>query len=410
MTRHPPHSPPPNLVFIMMDDMGAGDVGCYGSRLLDTPVMDRLATEGVRCTRMYGAPTCSPSRAQVLTGCYAQRVGVPRVVFADDDWGLETEFPTIATHLRAAGYATAAYGKWHVGVRERHRPTRHGFDTYYGPFLQPSQPVVSCWRDEREADREVPCSALTRVLTEEALGFIDTHHASPFFIYLAHPMPHVPIGAEPPFLGRSRAGLYGDVIETLDHGIGQIVDRLRRHGVLDRTVVIVTSDNGPWYQGRTGGLSGRKFETYEGGVRVPFIARGPGIARGQVCEEPLHLMDLLPTALRWAGRPAPPGLDGRDMSRTLAGTAPSPHDVLHLWNVYTPGAVIQGRWKLNLVQQRGEYPRRGEFPHLIDLVEDPEEAYDLSARHPQRVEDLAAQARAFADEMAPYYRKERDRR
>lgn len=401
---------PPNVVVILMDDMGLGDVGCYGSHLLATPVMDRLAAEGVRCTRMYSAPTCSPARAQILTGCYAQRVGVPRVIFADDEWGLEADFPTIATHLKAAGYATAAYGKWHVGVKERHLPTRLGFDTYFGPFAEPSQPVVSCWRDETPDVAQIPCSAVTRTFTDEALGFIDAHQQQPFFVYLAHPMPHVPIGAEPPHLGRSRAGLYGDVIETIDQEIGRILDRLRQHGLLDDTMVIVTSDNGPWYQGRTGGLTGRKFETYEGGVRVPFIARGPGLPSGRVCNEPLHLMDVLPTALRAAGRPIPTGLDGRDMTATLAGTSSSPHDCLHLWHVYTQGAVIEGRWKLNLIQQRGEYPRKGEFPHLIDLVEDPEEAYSVADRHPEVVARLSARAEAFAAEMKPFYRKERDKR
>lgn len=402
---------PLNIVFIMMDDMGYGDMECYGATPLNTPVMNRIAQEGIRCTRMYGAPTCSPSRAQVLTGQYAQRVGVPRVIFSEDDWGLEPPHRTVASHLKDCGYATAAFGKWHLGEREAHRPTRHGFDTYYGPIVAPSQPEVTMWRDEQETDETVSCGATTRRFFEEAFHFIDTNKDNPFFIYLTPTMPHVPIGAEPPFLGRSRAGLYGDAIETIDHYVGCLLDKLQQHGLSDNTVVIVTSDNGPWYQGRTDGARGRKFETYEGGVRVPFIARGPGIQPGTETTEPLHLMDMLPTFVRWADGTPPDNIAGLDIGPVLTGqTAQSPHDYIYLYHVYSLNAVIQGRWKLNLNQQRGEYPREGEFPHLIDLEMDPWEAYSVADRHTELTKELAEKARIFEAAMKPYYDEKRGRR
>jgi uncharacterized sulfatase len=400
----------PNIVFIMMDDMGYGDMGCYGSGLIETPAMDAIVARGIRCTRMYSAPTCSPARAQVLTGKYAQRVGVPRVVFADDAWGLEPSHRTMADYLRERGYATGAFGKWHLGVHPQHLPTRHGFDTYYGPFAEASVSQVEMWRDEQVVERDVPCGATTRRFFEEAEGFLDAHRDQPCLVYVTPTMPHVPIGAEPPFLGRSRAGLYGDAIETIDHYVGRLMEHLRADGRLENTVVMVTSDNGPWYQGRTAGHRGRKFETYEGGVRVPFVAGGPGICPGSVSDEPLHLMDMLPTCLGWAGAPTPDGLDGVDISSVFAAGAPSPHTYLHLAHVYSYNAVIKGDWKLNMKQQRGEYPREGEFPHLINLKLDPSEAYSLTERHPQLVEELETEAESFRRLMAPCYDIVREKR
>ncbi len=388
-------SRPPNIIYIMMDDMGFGDVEGYGRTLMRTPHMKRVMDEGVRFDRMYSAPTCSPARIQVLTGCYAQRAGVPRVLFPDDVIGIRADTPTVAAHLRAQGYATMAAGKWHVGCRDEHLPTRHGFDRYFGLLYSNDMAPLALYQDDRPSDEPVVQAALTRRYTEESLAFIEANRHRPFFLHLAHTMPHVPLAAEPDFLGRSACGLYGDTIECIDHYLGVLLDRLQALGLDDDTVVIVTSDNGPWYEGNTAGNRGRKFDVFEGGIRVPFIARWPrGIPAGVHSAEPAHLMDLLPTFVGWAGGTPPAGIDGCDIGHLFQGQGTSPHDYLFLYHVNELKAVIKGRWKLHLQAQRGEYFNAREFPQLFDLVDDPDESYNLASRHPQLVAELSA---AIAD-------------
>ncbi len=402
MPAQPPRSP--NIIYVMMDDMGFGDVEGYGRTKMRTPNMRRIMDQGVRFDRMYTAPTCSPARIQVLTGCYAQRMGIPRVLFPDDTVGIGSDMPTVAARLRDHGYATMAAGKWHVGCREEHLPTRHGFDRYYGLLYSNDMRDLALYSDEERTDEPVDQAALTRRYTEESLDFIEAHRDQPFFLYLAHTMPHVPLAAEPDFLGRSACGLYGDTIECIDHYLGVIMERLAALGLDEDTAIIVTSDNGPWFEGNTGGSRGRKFGVYEGGVKVPFIARWPnGIPAGARTSEPAHLMDMLPTFLRWAGGEAPAEIDGRDIGPLFRGAGTSPHEHLFLYDHNEIKAVIHGKWKLQLEAERGIYGRKSEFPQLYDLEIDPEESYSLASRHPGLVAELSQAVEAFDERMRPQY-------
>jgi uncharacterized sulfatase len=394
----------PNIILVVMDDMGYGDTECYGPSLMRTPTMKRIGAEGATFSRMYTAPTCSPARAQILTGCYAQRVGIPRVLFPKDTIGLRPEFPTIATHLRAAGYATFMAGKWHLGARPEHFPIRHGFDEYFGLLYSNDMAPLHLYRNETVVEEVVNQAALTRRYSEEVIHFIEANRQQPFFCYLAHTMPHIPLHVEDEFRGRSRCGLYGDTIECIDHYLGQIVATLENHGLSDNTLVIVTSDNGPWYEGSVNGVRGRKFDVYEGGIRVPFVARWPReIPVGVQCREPAHLMDLLPTFLRFAGLPLPATVDGLDIGNLFRGEGVSPHDCIFLYRHNDLDAVIRGKWKLHLKCQRGEYMNPVEYPKLHDLEADPDESYSLTSRHPDIVADLTARIREFDAKLHPYY-------
>ncbi len=384
----------PNIVYILMDDMGYGDMGCYGSSLLCTPHMDRIAAEGTVCTRMYSAPVCSPARAQLLTGCYAPRTGITRVLFPQDTTGLTEATPTIATHLRQAGYATMAIGKWHLGCLPEHMPTRHGFDAYYGLLYSNDMDPLFLYRDETVCEWEVDQASLTRRYTDEAIGFIERHRDRPFFCYLAHTMPHIPLHVEPRYAGRSRAGLYGDVIECIDDQIGRILEYLDTSGLAENTLVIVSSDNGPWYQGSVRGQRGRKFDVYEGGVRVPFIARWPRrIPPGSHRDQLMSQIDILPTLTNLAGCAPIAGIDGKDLSGTLIEDGPSPHSEVLLYIDAVPGAVVSGEWKLHLNLGRDTAQAHGEYPQLFHLATDPEESYNLANRYPDVVDRMLEAAR-----------------
>lgn len=394
----------PNVILIVMDDMGYGDTECYGHSAMRTPWMKRIADEGIRFTHMYTAPTCSPARAQILTGCYAQRVGIPRVLFPEDKIGLRSEFPTIASYLREAGYATFMAGKWHLGSQPEHFPTRHGFDHYYGLLYSNDMTPLHLYRDETIEEETVDQAALTRRYSEETINFIEQHHDRPFFCYLGHSMPHVPLAAEDDFRGRSACGLYGDTIECIDHYIGQIMQTLQKKGIADDTLICFTSDNGPWYEGRVSGIRGRKFDVYEGGIRVPFAARWPnGIPAGSNCTETAHLMDLLPTFMQFAGAQPPDGLDGLSITGLMQGQSASPHDCLFLYRGNDLDAVIRGQWKLHLKCQRGEYMNSNEYPKLHDLRSDPDESYCLASRYPEKVQELTECIKAFDRKMQPFY-------
>ena len=333
----------PNIIFILVDDQGYYDLGCTGATEVKTPRIDALAAAGVRFTDYYAAaPICSPSRAGILTGRYPRRFGFETwVQRADSKRGLPTTETTLAQFLHAQGYATAAVGKWHLGATPGFLPQDKGFDHYYGLLhnLDPVETVyfnatggVPLVRGTEVAQRPADPATLTRLYTDEAIGWIERQRERPFFLYLAHTMLHEPLGVSPEFKGRSAWGLYGDATMELDHHVGRLVDSLERLGLHERTLIVYASDNGR-QGGRTPAqpLRGNKLTTYETGIRVPAIAWGPGVGvrRGHVSSALVHAMDWWPTLATFAGAEVPAGrvLDGRDLAPLLTGrtdTIPDP--------------------------------------------------------------------------------------
>lgn len=390
----------PNIVLIFMDDMGYGDLGCTGSTLIKTPRMDAVAADGMNFSQMYAsAPTCTPSRTALLTGRYAQRVGLPRVIFPTDPEGLCDWEITVADLLSGAGYSCAAYGKWHLGAQPKHNPINHGFDSFVGlPYSNDMDPVVLQVGIDT-VEENVDQTTLTRRYTDEAISFIDEHADEPFFVYLPHTMPHIPLHVEEEFRGTSAAGTYGDVIECIDHHVGRLLDHLDERGLSDDTLVIITSDNGPWFEGSTGGLRGRKIDTYEGGIRMPFIARWPGrIAPGSQCDTPACLVDLMPTLVGLADQPVPDDrpIDGVDIAPLFFG-GDLPERALYFFSHWHLNAIRVGRWKLHV----DRFPTKDlrELPQLFDLEADPGESYNLDTLHPEVLDRLTQQLEAFAAEI-----------
>ena len=416
---------PPNIVIIFADDLGYGDLGVYGHPLIKTPRLDRLATEGLKLTSFYAsAPVCSASRYSLLTGRYAIRAGINGALMPESKGGLGTDETTIADILKSAGYRTGMVGKWHLGNRPGFFPTEHGFDSYFGllysndmirPWVQTDVPI-RLYRGTQELPGEVDNAALTERYTEEALAFIRENRTRPFFLYLAHSMPHVPLGVSPRFAGKSANGRYGDVIEMIDWSSGQVLDALRDAGVERNTLVIFTSDNGPWMEmpprmlveprivrtdaGSAGPLRGSKGTSWEGGTRVPFLARWPGrIPAGAVSSDLARTLDMFPTIAAIAGVPLPAGraIDGQDIRAFVEGRAPSPAEWFFYYN---SGGRLEGvrdaRWKLHL-----QFPEKGEpVTELFDLRVDPSERWDVAAEHPEIVARLNERMRQFADELA----------
>jgi arylsulfatase len=400
---------PPNVVLILADDLGYGDISSYGSRI-KTPNLDRLAAEGVQFRQFYSAnPVCSPSRASVLTGRYGVRCGVPGVLQAKDPDGLRENEVTIAQMLKRVGYKTMCIGKWHLGRPDKYLPTTRGFDEYFGiPYSNDMLPSV-LMRDKDVVESPVDMPFLTQKYTDQAVDFIRRSRNSPFFLYLAHNSPHIPLAASPAFEGKSGMGLYGDVIQEMDWSIGQVMAALTENGLDDNTLVIFTSDNGPWYQGSPGKLRGRKGETFEGGMREPFIARFPGqIPAGGGVRRPgkrvadcmASTLDLLPTIAAFARAPLPSNpLDGVDISPVLLGREA---EVKREPFLYFSGWELQaariGCYKLHVSRFNAPayapYPMVGLYnypllrPELYDLENDPEEAFDISTRNPEIVADL----------------------
>jgi len=395
-----PADAPPNVVVVFTDDQGFGDVGCFGSPYVDTPNLDRMAADGVKLTSFVdAAPICTPSRAGLLTGSYPERVDLAEgVLFPGDEEGLAPEESTVADVLSAAGYATACVGKWHLGDRERFLPTNHGFDSYLGvPYSNDMGAAHSdgqyrelpLLRDTETVEAPVDQDTLTRRYTEEALSFVETHRDEPFFLYLPHTMPHVPLHASEGFAGESYAGDYGDTVEEIDWSVGRLLDRLDELGLSEDTLVLFASDNGPWLEkgvdgGDAGPLRGGKFETWEGGVRVPAIARWPGeIPAGTVCRELVTAMDLLPTAaaLADADRPDDRPIDGEDVRALLRNPegADSPHDYYAYRDAGGDVHAVRDAagWKLH--RDRGE---------LYYLPEDVGERHDRYEDRPAVVERL----------------------
>ncbi len=392
---------PPNVVMIYCDDLGYGDLGCYGSKIR-TPNVDRMATEGVRFTHFYsGNPVCSPSRAALLTGRYPTRVGVPRVLFPTDTTGLPDSEVTIARMLKARSYASMCIGKWHLGHLPPYLPMNRGFDEYYGiPYSNDMNPRVLLHNAET-IENPAKLETLTPRYTEQALRFIERSKNAPFFLYMAHTYPHIPLGASERFRGKSPLGLYGDVVEEIDWSTGEILGALKKHGLDKQTLVMFSSDNGPWYQGSPGRLRGRKGTTWEGGQRVPFIARFPGrIPGNKMCQGVGSVMDILPTLAGLCGVPAPANpADGIDIWPMIsARKAELERDALLMFDGIHLQCARWKQWKLHVARYNSAVyspaPAGGRVhlplpaPELYDVVNDPDESYDCAAEHAEVVAEM----------------------
>ncbi|HUT33107.1 MAG TPA: sulfatase [Planctomycetota bacterium] len=431
---------PPNFILIFTDDQGYQDLGCFGSPDIATPCIDKMAAEGTRFTDFHvAAPVCTPSRAALLTGCYPQRVCLPNVLFPGSKVGISDKETTLAELLKARGYATACIGKWHLGHLPQFLPTRHGFDSYLGiPYsndmtvdpnmavaddvawrdgmtlekMRKEKPIrhgVPLFRDEKVIEYPADQTQLTTRYTEEAVKFITANKEKPFFLYLPHSMPHIPLFVSDKHKGKSKRGLYGDVIEEIDWSTGQILDTVRKLGLAENTCVLFTSDNGPWLVMKQNGgsalpLRDGKGTTWEGGMREPCVMWWPGrIPAGKTCAEFASTLDVLPTFAKLAGAEAPTGriIDGRDIWPLMAGApgAKSPTEAFFYYRSYGLEAVRSGKWKLRLARKagggKGKAPR--ETPAaLYDLDADISEKNDVAAANPdvvKRLEDLAERCR-----------------
>ena len=419
----------PNFVVIFADDLGYNDLGCFGAKEIHTSHLDRMAKEGRRFTDFYvGGPTCTPSRAALLTGCYPVRAGFGddisrrpdgswspgRVLFANAPCGLHADEITLPEVLRDAGYTTGMIGKWHLGDAPKFNPVHHGFDEFFGaPYSNDMEPYYYLRGAERLRE-PVDRDNQIRRYTAEAISFLRKHRSGPFFLYFAHAMPHTPLAASDEFKGKSKRGRYGDAVEEIDWSAGQILDALRELDLAEKTLVIFTSDNGPWYaRGEDGGsafpLRGAKGSTYEGGVRVPCVAWWPGtIPPGTVCRRVAATMDFLPTfaALAGAQPPTDRTIDGHDIRPLLTDDqAKSPWKALYYYCGNELHAVRSGPWKLRAqnhllnenIYQRGASKDVVVPAALYNLRRDPGEQKSVLADHPnvvKRLERYLAQARA----------------
>lgn len=456
-------APRPNVIIILADDLGYGDLGVQGSRALHTPNIDRIAAEGVRLTDFYAAAsTCSPSRAGLLTGRYPVRSGISTPLQAVGDTfarrlthraalvmarlgvvdmvggenlvpGLPRSEITLPEALKLAGYRTAAFGKWHLGdfteLPEYH-PFEHGFDHFVGFNVSNDDFPVAFWRGRKEIVEDIGAdqSRYTRLFTEEAIRFIEEARDGPFFVYLAHKDPHLPFFPSERFAGRSQGGPYGDAVEEFDWSTGEIVAALERLGISDRTLVIVTSDNGPWFEGSASDLRGRKGQSFEGGFRVPLIAWWPGrVPAGAVAAAPAMSIDLFPTLLKLAGVGLPSDriIDGTDIWPVLSGQGNGPPGrALYFFHEYDVEGLRVGDWKYfesvshwtwplpldkrdnfaGRVAGARDYtppgtdiriPTLGTWPKLFQVRRDRGESYDVVKKYPDRATKLGARLEAW---------------
>lgn len=424
----------PNFVVVFADDLGYADVGCFGAKENRTPNIDRLSTEGTKFTSFYVAQAvCSASRTALLTGCYPNRVGILGALGPNSPIGIHPDETTLAEVLKQRGYATAIYGKWHLGHREKFLPPNHGFDDYFGlpysndmwpkhpeakPGTYPELPLIS---GTKIVDKNPDQSQLTTWYAKRAVEFIAANKDKPFLLYVPHTMPHVPLYVSDKHAGKSKAGLYGDVIEEIDWSVGQILAALKEHGLDDNTLVIFTSDNGPWlsygnHAGSAGMLREGKGTAWEGGVRVPFAARWPGkIPAGTVSGEVAATIDVLPTLARLAGAPLPDRkIDGKDVWPLLSGekNAKSPHEAYYFYWGRELHAVRSGKWKLHfphpyraLTGKPGRdgkpsgYSQQQTDLALYDLEVDVGEKRNVAAENPEVVARLSALAENARDDL-----------
>lgn len=445
----------PNIVLIFTDDMGYGDVKCFTDTPIRTPHIDSLAAQGTRFTDFYVAQAvCSASRAALMTGCYANRVGMAGALNHTSPTGINPDEKLLPEILKEQGYATGMFGKWHLGLPPYFSPLKNGFDEWLGipysndnsvyhPVLSATMPPLPLYDGDEIIETDPDQSLFTRRLTERSVQFIEDHQAGPFFLYVPHVMPHVPIFASERFKGKSNHGLYGDVIEEIDWSVGQIVGAIDRLGLSDNTLIIFSNDNGPFlsygkHAGSSGPLREGKLTAFDGGVRVPTVMRWPGkIPANRVCHTPLMTIDLLPTvcSLLGAELPANP-LDGKDASQVLMGNSDdSPHEALLFYSGTELHAIRMGKWKLHFPHKYltvipGE-PRNDGKPSgfgtqkpksitesgvegiasrhgyrvenlplsLFDLSQDIGEQHDVAVENPQVVQKLSEMAERFRQEL-----------
>ena len=431
----------PNVIIIYADDLGYADLGCYGNPSIRTPNLDRMAAEGMRFTDFYSAAeVCTPSRAALMTGRYPIRSGMcsykRRVLFQNSPGGLQASEATLPEILKKSGYATGCVGKWHLGDQPAYLPTAHGFDSYFGiPYSNDMDRVKDAPKDAIRAGKseyfQVPLMRNTEILergpdqtqlarryTEEALKFINEKKDGPFFLYFAHNFPHVPLFASEKFRGKSLRGLYGDVVEELDWSVGQVLQTLRDLGIDKNTLVVFSSDNGPWlihrdHGGSAGLLREGKGSTWEGGMRVPGIFWWPGKIKPSVCHELACTMDLLPTAAAMAGATvsADHASDGKDIRPLLLGSGTVDREAFIYYRGERLYAARMGQWKLHFTTQPGygKDPAEAHTPPLLfDLGVDPGESWDIAAGHPEVIAKIEAAVTAHqATVEAPVSQLER---
>lgn len=407
----------PNIVFILYDDMGYGDigVGAQGSNMIATPNIDLLAQNGVVLSDFHSpSPVCTPSRAGYLTGRLAPRAGLPNVVFPSGstqslaiktllnpgaNLRLPAEEITLGDLLKAAGYATGMVGKWHLGDKSPSLPNNMGFDDYFGALYSNDMKPFAFYRNTEIAEAApADQTRMTEKYTNAATSFIEKHAQENFFLYFAHNFPHDPLMVREERSGTSNAGLFGDVLEEIDDSIGAIVETLRKTGTLDNTLIIITSDNGPWFLGDAGNLRGRKGNTFEGGMRVPFIAHWPAQFQSLGVINSMAMgTDLMPTVLDILDLPAPKDrlLDGRSILNVLTHGAPTPHDYLYYYDSETLFAVRSQRFKYRgaagVMYHTDSMRVGGAIPQkewLFDLAGDARESYDTSLKHPEKLSEL----------------------
>ncbi len=435
----------PNFVVVFIDDMGYGDIGTQGSTGWTTPNLDKMAAEGMRFTNFYSAqPVCSASRAGLLTGCYPNRIGISGALFPTDTVGINTNETTIAEMLKQKGYATAIYGKWHLGHHEEFLPLQHGFDEYLGiPYSNDMWPLSNTGKILPEGNNrllypDLPVmqdngvlftitdwkgqDTLTTLYTEKAVDFINRNADKPFFLYVPHTMAHIPLGVSDKFRRKSEQGLFGDVMMEIDWSVGEIEKALEKNGIADNTVIIFTTDNGPWlnfgnHGGSAGGLREGKTTSWEGGQRVPFIIKWPGnVPAGTICNKLACAIDILPSFAKLADAPLPQlKIDGVDISGLWKGNLDSDPrgNMLFYYGKNNLNAVRKGNWKLVLPHNWQSYNTKPgmdgeggprikmtvEKPELYNMMRDPGEQYNVIDYHPEKVAEIMPLVEAARAEL-----------
>lgn len=417
---------PPNVILIFTDDQGYNDVGVFGADDIATPHLDRMAKEGTILTSYYAAQAvCSASRAGILTGCYPNRIGIHNALGPGNTHGINASETTLAEMLKSQGYATAIFGKWHLGHHEKFLPTRHGFDEWFGipysndmwPYHPQQGPVFNfpdlpLYENEKVIDTLEEQSQLTTQITERSIDFINRNKDNPFFLYVPHPQPHVPLFVSDKFKGKSERGLYGDVIMEIDWSVGQINEALKANGLEENTIVIFTSDNGPWlsygnHAGSAYPLREGKGTAWEGGQREPFIIKYPkGIPAGQVIEEPVMAIDILPTIAEETKASLPDKIiDGKSVLQLLKGkTEKGPQEAYFFYyRVNELFGVRYGKWKLYFPHtyrtMEGQEPAKDGLPsdyrmvtmeeiELYDVENDISETTNVASEHPATVSKI----------------------